>query len=75
LAAEDTRHLAFAQREGRVVVTHDDDYLRLHECGIDHAGIAFCHRVKYPIGRLLRALLLLHACYLGDEMRNRVEYL
>ena len=75
LGAEDTQHLAFALQEGRVVVTHDDDYLRLHVRGVQHAGIAYGHRVKYPVGGLLRALLLLHACDTTEEMQNRVEYL
>ena len=54
---------------------HDNDYLRLHVRGVQHAGIAYCRRIKYPVGGLLRALLLLHACYTTGEMQDRVEYL
>jgi hypothetical protein len=75
LFADDPLHLAFAQREGRVVVTHDDDFLRHHARGDRHSGIAYSHRQKYSIGERLQMLLILNACYQPDEMINRVEFL
>lgn len=41
LGASDEEHLAFARREGRTVFTQDDDFLRLHAAGIEHAGIVY----------------------------------
>ena len=41
LGTTDEAHLQFAQQTGRVIVTNDDDYLRLHADGRSHAGIAF----------------------------------
>lgn len=73
--AADDDHLAFALREGRVVVTHDHGFLRLHGSGVGHAGIAYCHQDKYTLGEHLHLLVLLHACYTADEMQGRVEYL
>jgi predicted nuclease of predicted toxin-antitoxin system len=40
LAADDPAQLAFAASSGRVLVTHDADFLRLHADGATHAGIA-----------------------------------
>ncbi len=39
LGATDAEVLAYAQRAGRIVVTHDDDFLRLHHRQ-PHAGMA-----------------------------------
>jgi len=33
----DERQLAFAKKEGRVLVTFDDDFLRLDASGVSHA--------------------------------------
>jgi predicted nuclease of predicted toxin-antitoxin system len=41
LASSDEQQLAFARQEGRVIVTYDNDFLKLHTDGIAHAGIAF----------------------------------
>jgi hypothetical protein len=71
--AADEKHLAFALTEERVAVTHDNDFLRLNAAGVPHAGIAYCHQEKYPLGVLL--LLLLNACETTQSMMGRVEYL
>jgi len=75
ISASDEKHLAFSREYRRVVVAHDDDYLRLHSQGVKHCGIAYCHQAKYSVGELLRILLLLSACYESNEMDSRVEYL
>lgn len=73
--AGDDKHLAFALAEERVVVTHDNDFLRLHAAGVPHAGIVYCHQEKYPLGVVLQMLLLLDACETTQSMLGRVEYL
>jgi len=73
--AGDGIQLAFAHAGGRVLVTHDDDFLRLHAAGASHAGVAFCRQDKYGVGDLLQTLLLLNACYEPQEIRGRVEFL
>lgn len=37
--ASDEEHLKRALAEDRVLFTQDDDYLRLHAAGVEHAGI------------------------------------
>jgi predicted nuclease of predicted toxin-antitoxin system len=56
IAAEDTRHLAFTAAAGRVLVTQDVDFLRLHAEGVPHAGIVYCQQQSKSIGELLRLL-------------------
>lgn len=75
LSADDAAHLEFASSEGRVMATHDDDFLRLHAQGVEHAGIAFCHANKYTANELINMLYLLGECFTEEEMRGRVEYL
>jgi hypothetical protein len=75
IEADDAAHLLFAQQTQRVIVTHDEDFLAIHANGVEHAGIAYSHQLKYSIGELLRMLLLLHECYSAEEMLGRIEFL
>jgi predicted nuclease of predicted toxin-antitoxin system len=53
--ADDTDHIAFARADGQVIFSHDDDYLRLHDQGMEHAGIGYCHQQSRSIGEIIRA--------------------
>jgi predicted nuclease of predicted toxin-antitoxin system len=75
LHASDEDHVAFALREGRVIFTHDDDYLILHASGVPHAGIAYCHQDARSIGDIIRGLTLIWEVYEPTEMLNHVEWL
>ncbi|MCA9950467.1 MAG: DUF5615 family PIN-like protein [Anaerolineales bacterium] len=74
LGASDKEHLKLATNLGRVVFTNDDDFLKLHAAGIEHAGIAFAHQ-RTSIGRVVRALTLIHEILSVEDMTNRVEFL
>jgi predicted nuclease of predicted toxin-antitoxin system len=73
--ASDQDQLTFATTDDRVVVTFDPDFLALDAAGVQHAGIAWCPAIKYSIGQLIQALLLVHGVLDSDDMRNHVEYL
>jgi len=75
LGAEDVDHLAFARASGRVVVSNDPDFLRLHDQGVDHAGIAYCHQQSRSIGETIRALELIWEVLEPQDMHNRVEFI
>ena len=75
VGAADRDHLAFGAATGRVVVTQDVDFLRLHAEGVPHAGIAYCHSQSRSIGEVLRRLLLIHAALSAEDVKDRVEYL
>jgi hypothetical protein len=59
LSAPDIEHLKFARKEGRVIFTQDDDFLRLHTKGEEHAGIVYAAQ-HTPIGEILRGLMLIY---------------
>jgi predicted nuclease of predicted toxin-antitoxin system len=51
--ATDIAHVEFASSSGRVMVTQDNDFLRLHALGVTHAGIAYCQQQSISIGEML----------------------
>jgi uncharacterized protein with PIN domain len=74
-SATDADQLAFARSQGRVLVTHDADFLRLHRGGRLHAGIVYCHQREGSIGDILRGLLLIWELLAPQEMENHVEFI
>ena len=74
-AARDEEQLAFARESGRVLVTHDADFLRLNASGISHSGIAYCRQGSLTIGEMLRRLVLIYDLLSAEEMLGRVEFL
>lgn len=75
LGEEDRNHLLRAAKEGRVLCTHDTDFLELAAEGAEHAGIAFAAQYRANIGGWVRALRTLHARVEAEEARNRVFFL
>jgi predicted nuclease of predicted toxin-antitoxin system len=73
--SSDEEQLAYVQRENRVIVTHDDDFLRLVNRTLDHPGIAYCHKEARTIGEIISGLHLIYEVLTPDEIRGRVEYL
>jgi hypothetical protein len=72
--ADDQVHLEFATRVGRVMVTQDADFLRLHAAGVHHAGIAYAPQ-QTPVAYLTRMLTLLLDVLKPEEMIDHVEFL
>jgi hypothetical protein len=72
---DDEVHLAFANTERRVIVTHDNDYLRFQAQGLPHPGMAYCPPQTRSIGQLVEMLRLMWEIMTPEEMRNRVEFL
>jgi len=71
----DPDHLDFIRREGRVVVTHDADFLRYASQSGDHPGIAYCQMGARSVGEIIRSLILIYEVLTPEEMAGRVEYL
>ena len=71
----DPAHLDFICREGRVVVTHDADFLRYASQSNDHPGIAYCHMGARSVGEIIRSLILIYEALTSREMAGHVEYL
>jgi predicted nuclease of predicted toxin-antitoxin system len=75
IGQSDTEQLAFAQRENRVIVTHDDDFLRIASIRDDHPGIAYCRKDARSIGEIVEQLVLMYEVLLPEEMKGRVQFL
>ncbi|MEK6259132.1 MAG: DUF5615 family PIN-like protein [Planctomycetota bacterium] len=74
LGESDEAHLTWAHREGRVVFSQDQDFLRLHAAGVEHSGIAFI-RQEASVGEVIRGLMLIHQLLDADDMLGHVEFL
>ena len=72
--ASDAEHLTFAEKHGRVIITQDVDFLRLHVSGVKHAGIAYAQQ-HTPIGDIVRGLLLLYQVLDAQSMVGKIEFL
>jgi predicted nuclease of predicted toxin-antitoxin system len=74
-ALDDPDHLDFIRCEGRVVVTHDADFLRYASQNSDHPGIAYCQMGARSVGEIIRSLILIYEVLTPEEMAGHVEYL
>lgn len=73
LSAPDEDHVLRARQEGRVIITQDDDFLRL-AAKVDHTGIVYAAQGT-PLRAIISGLLLVHQVLDAEEMRNHVEFL
>jgi predicted nuclease of predicted toxin-antitoxin system len=71
----DLDQISFARNAGRVILTHDSDYLNHHSRGVSHAGILYCPQGKYSIGQLIQLLYLYHMAMTTEEMQGTLEFL
>jgi len=74
LGASDREHFSYAYEEGRVLVTHDDDFLRLADQTGEHAGVAFAPQGR-SIGELVRGLTMIAEEMEAEGMEGHVEFL
>jgi Domain of unknown function (DUF5615) len=73
--AADSKHLAFASSQARVIFTQDQDFLRMHASGVLHAGIAYCRQQSRGIGQIVEGLAIIWEILEPEEMRDRVEFI
>ena len=74
LGASDEEHIKRALDEVRVIFTQDDDFLRLHAAGVEHAGIIYAPQ-QTSIGEIVRGLMLIYQILDAEDMMGHVEYL
>ncbi len=75
LGQSDIDHMALANSTGRVLCTHDSDYLDMARAGLSHCGIVFGQQHKHGVGNWVGFLELVYSIYDADEMNGRIEYL
>lgn len=74
LGAADEEQLEFAAAHGRVLISHDADFARLHSTRPGHAGIVLIRQRRYSIGELARIIALVHSCFSAEEMHDHIEF-
>jgi len=75
VSARDEDQAAYCLTGGRVIFTHDKDFLRINAAGIPHAGIAYCHQQKLSIGEIIRRLTQIWEQMEPEEMKEWLVYL
>lgn len=70
----DADQLAFATAADRVIVTRDQDYLRLHAASAEHAGIVFI-QAETGTGAMIRGLTLIFQVLDAEDMLQHVEFI
>jgi predicted nuclease of predicted toxin-antitoxin system len=74
LGALDPEQVAYALPLGRVIFTHDGDFLGIHGSGSPHPGIVYCPKDIRTIGQIIDSLILIWELFDPDEMVNRIEF-
>lgn len=78
-SAPDPDILDRATNLGRVVFTHDTDFLAMatsrQERGEYFGGVAYCHVFRLPIGKLIEALEILSESKEPADAMNTIIYL
>jgi predicted nuclease of predicted toxin-antitoxin system len=75
LGIADPELLARCASEGRVLVTQDRGFIRLHHQQRQHAGIAYSERGSRSVGELVASLALIHGVLEEADMVGQVEFL
>jgi hypothetical protein len=75
IGALDQDQIAFGIKHDRVIVTNDVDFLRHHNDGVEHSGIAYSHQQSRSVGEMIRTLELIWEILEPEEMRNRIEFI
>jgi predicted nuclease of predicted toxin-antitoxin system len=75
IGASDGDHLAFALANNRVVFTQDQDFLRHHSAGDEHAGIVYSKQGARSIGEIVRYLHFVSDCLEPEDMRGQLEFI
>jgi len=75
LGISDEEQVAFALQSGRVILTHDADFLRLHRQGFEHAGIVYCQQGRRSIGEIIRSLIRIWEMQTPASMFKHIEFI
>ena len=71
---EDQAHLEFARLDARVIVTRDQDFLRVAAQMTDHCGIVF-YTARQSMREIIEGLILIYEVMLPEEMTGNVTYI
>ena len=74
IGTTDDEQLFFALRENRVIFSQDQDFLRHHQAGSEHAGIVYSRQGARSIGEIVRFLHFMSDCLEPEDMRGKLEF-
>ena len=72
VSESDVEQWNFCQREGRILITADADFLRICKDQPDHCGVIFC--LTQSISAIVRHIELLSQNITQELMRGRTDY-
>lgn len=75
IGVSDREQLTFAFKQGRVIFTQDNDFLKLHQANIPHSGIAYCHQGSRSIGEVVKTLALIWEWVDSEDMVGHIEFI
>lgn len=75
VSVDDLVQLAFARKEGRIIITHDTDFLRIAAKTSEHSGVLFCKTEGYSIRKIVLHCISIHHQRVAKDMIGWVEYL
>jgi predicted nuclease of predicted toxin-antitoxin system len=73
--AGDDKQWEFAVRNGRVLITHDEDFLSIAAKNPEHPGMIFCKQEGHSLGAIIVECSSVHGNYSDEEMKGRIEYI
>ncbi len=73
--SEDTKQWEFAKREHRVLITHDDDFLRIAARNADHPGLIYCKQAGHSLGAMIVECASIQSSRSADEMNGKIEFI
>jgi len=71
---DDEAHFQFARTEERVIVTRDQDFLRVAAETSDHCGIIF-YTANQSMREIIEGLILIHEVLERKDIIGNIEYL
>lgn len=75
IGASDLEQYAYIQQESRIIVTHDDDFLRIASIRDDLPGIVYCRKDARSMGEIVEQLILIYEILSPNEMKGQVQFL
>lgn len=75
LGSTDLEQLRFCLAQARVILSFDDDLLRLAASGFEHPGIVYCQQRKRGVGDIIRGLVLIWERLDPPDMAGQVRFI
>ena len=72
--SDDTAYFRYSLETGRVLVSYDRHFARLHSLEAAHSGIVYFPSGNRSVGEVVESLILVREVYTAEEMIGRLEY-